>query len=289
MPSTSSANTVEVLQGVFACFGLPKIRVSDNGTAFTSGEFQSFILQTGIKHRTSAPGHPASNRQAERYVYTMKQAIRAMAKEPGSIQQKLDKLLFAYRRAPHATTGESPAKLMLNRELRSALDLIRPNLKDKLDKRNDSDQRTTSFKEGEKVAVRNYRSPNAKWEFGRIISVDGPRNYTIDVAGNLWRRHANQIRRIPENVEIVPNPTTSIPVTSIPQQTASSSSSQKTVEQPTALFSTAQVDRSSLAPRSSPVLTAPVTAVSPARSSQTPPQVLRRSARVRRAPIRFEP
>lgn len=116
-----------------------------------------------------------------------------MSREPGSIQQKLDKFLFAYRRAAHATIGQSPAKLMLNRELRSALDQLRPNLKEKLDLRNyNSDRAVRTFKEGEEVAVRNYRPPNNKWEFEHVVSVDGHRNYTISVAGTLWRRHANQ-------------------------------------------------------------------------------------------------
>ena len=53
--SASSAVTIEKLQTTFAALGLPEIIVSDNGTSFTSQEFQTFLKQNGIQHvRTSA-------------------------------------------------------------------------------------------------------------------------------------------------------------------------------------------------------------------------------------------
>ena len=48
MSSTSSSqSTIEKLRQSFAMFGLPKVLVSDNGTSFTSQEFQYFIRQKG--------------------------------------------------------------------------------------------------------------------------------------------------------------------------------------------------------------------------------------------------
>ncbi|KAL5516533.1 hypothetical protein EMCRGX_G001893 [Ephydatia muelleri] len=40
---------------VFSCHGLPEVLVSDNGTAFTSTEFQTFVQRNGFRHIRSAP------------------------------------------------------------------------------------------------------------------------------------------------------------------------------------------------------------------------------------------
>ena len=55
VPSTSSQATIKALRGMFATHGLPEMLVSDNGTAFKSGEFQEFVTRNGIRHVTTAP------------------------------------------------------------------------------------------------------------------------------------------------------------------------------------------------------------------------------------------
>ncbi|GBN20834.1 Uncharacterized protein K02A2.6 [Araneus ventricosus] len=78
MKITTTKKTIECLRDSFARFGLPRVLVSDNGYQFTSYEFQRFMQINGIKHKTSAPFKPSSNGQAERYVATLKQSLRAM-------------------------------------------------------------------------------------------------------------------------------------------------------------------------------------------------------------------
>ena len=68
MTSTTSEKTIEVLQKLFARYGIPVQLVSDNRSQFTSEEFQQFLKRNGIKHITSAPYHPATNGLAERGV-----------------------------------------------------------------------------------------------------------------------------------------------------------------------------------------------------------------------------
>ncbi|XP_041379380.1 uncharacterized protein K02A2.6-like [Gigantopelta aegis] len=53
VPSTSAASTIAKLRHIFATFGLPEQIVSDNGSGFTSVEFQQFLAANGIKTKSS--------------------------------------------------------------------------------------------------------------------------------------------------------------------------------------------------------------------------------------------
>ena len=108
-------------------FCLPDRVISDNAPNFVSAEFTEFMKKNGIKHST----HPASNGLAERSVKTFKAGMRKMTE--GTLKQKLARFLFSYRTTPHSTTGVCPAELLMNRKLKSALDLVNPRLSDKVD------------------------------------------------------------------------------------------------------------------------------------------------------------
>ncbi|GFX94046.1 uncharacterized protein K02A2.6 [Trichonephila clavipes] len=72
MKVTTTKKTIECLRDSFARFVLPRVLVRDNGSQFTSYEFQRFMHKNGVRHKTSAPFKPSSNGQAERYVATLK-------------------------------------------------------------------------------------------------------------------------------------------------------------------------------------------------------------------------
>ena len=98
--------------------------VSDNATGFVSEELQYFCRHNGIKHITSAPHHPASNGLAERVVGIVKEGVTRM--HGSDLETKLARFLFDYRITPHSTTGIAPAELLMHRQLKSRLHLIRP-------------------------------------------------------------------------------------------------------------------------------------------------------------------
>ena len=96
---------------MFATLGLPKLLVSDNGTAFTSSDFQELMRGNGIRHVTSAPYHPSTNGLAERYVQTFKAALQKSSGE--DVQRELSCFLFHYRTTSHSSMGTAPAELMM--------------------------------------------------------------------------------------------------------------------------------------------------------------------------------
>ncbi|XP_041961667.1 uncharacterized protein K02A2.6-like [Alosa sapidissima] len=197
--TSTSQVTIEKLRQSFSVFGLPKMLVSDNGTCFTSAEFEFFIKQNGIKHVRSAPFHPSSNGLAERAVQTFKEGMKKMKGD--SVQTRLSRFLFSYRITPHATTGLSPAELMMARRLRSVFDLLLPDMKSKVQEKqlkqkqaHDTSKRLRSFSPGDKVFIRNY-SYGPKWIPAVIQDASGPVSYTVIIgSGQTMKRHVDQVR-----------------------------------------------------------------------------------------------
>ncbi|XP_062713742.1 uncharacterized protein K02A2.6-like [Aedes albopictus] len=127
--STTTTATLELLQETFARYGNPHTLVSDNGTQFGSASFKLFCDENGIQHLTTAPYHPQSNGQAERFVDTLKRGLKKLAEGEKTVTfQHLQTFLSVYRSTPNrnAPDGKSPAHLFLGREMRTSLDLLKP-------------------------------------------------------------------------------------------------------------------------------------------------------------------
>ncbi|XP_055918403.1 uncharacterized protein K02A2.6-like [Eupeodes corollae] len=193
----SSSRTIKILREIFARFGLPLTLVSDNGTNFSSREFQDFTKSNGIRHIFCAPYHPSSNGQAERYVSTVKEGLRAMSNEDGDLNLKLCRFLMQYRKIPNATTGVSPAELMFKRTIRTRIDLVKTDVTSRVsDKQSDfSYKEPREFADGESIQARFYNNKCCKWKFGRIIRKIGSRMYEILIDDEKHTRHVDQLRR----------------------------------------------------------------------------------------------
>ncbi|XP_060091278.1 uncharacterized protein K02A2.6-like [Heteronotia binoei] len=122
--STSSAAAIRALRRVLCTHGIPDTIVSDNGAAFTSGDFQAFLQRYLIRHIRSAPFHPATNGQAERMVRTTKEALGRIVQ--GDWDHRLAAFLFDNRVIPNPVTGVSPAELLMGRKLTTRLDRLNP-------------------------------------------------------------------------------------------------------------------------------------------------------------------
>ena len=161
MTTVTTTTTVTKLRSLFAQHGLPEVLVSDNGPQFTSEEFQQFVAANEIRHVRSTPYHPATNGLAERFVQTFKRAMKS--NQTMSDQDFLPKFLLSYRTTPHTTTNVTPSSLLMGRQLRIRLSLLKPNVsatvqdKQEAQKRPRANRQPRVFTVGSKVMARDYR------------------------------------------------------------------------------------------------------------------------------------
>ncbi|XP_062588413.1 uncharacterized protein K02A2.6-like [Saccostrea cucullata] len=198
MNSTTSESTINALRYLFSSYGLPIEIVSDNGPQFVSEEFETFLRENGVRHIRSAPYHPASNGEAERAVRTFKQSMKNMASETGTLNQKLAAFLLSYRTTPHTTTSQTPGELFLNRKLRTRIDVVKPHLTDRIQRKSAPNlaKKTRIFHTGERVMIRDYRGGKVSWIDGIITCKLGPVTYRVNVRGMQWKRHIDHIREL---------------------------------------------------------------------------------------------
>lgn len=199
MKITSAEATINALRCIFGRYGLPEQVVSDNGPPFQSAEYDDFLRQNGIKRVLVSPYHPASNGQAERFVQTFKNFLKT-ANSQSSLLQRIRCFLLNYRSTPHTTTGCSPAKLFLQREVRTRLSLVKPDTasvvlenQSRMKSYHDQYAKFREFEVGQSVLARDYRS-KTKWQLGTISERNGPHSYTVALPdGRIWKRHVDQL------------------------------------------------------------------------------------------------
>ena len=228
--SATAQATIEHLRASFARFGLPEVVVTDNGTCFTSNEFQEFTQRNNIRHVRTAPYHPSSNGLAERAVQTFKLGMKIQTS--GSLQTKLSRFLFHYRLTPNATTGLAPAELLLSRRPRSHLDFMAPHsLKDRVQRQqqkqksqHDQHAKPRAYEQGDLVLIRDFcRQASSPWSPGTIVQSNGRQSYKVKLSdGQVVQRHADHIRErttscddVEQNEELDVSP---FPVSSQPME-----------------------------------------------------------------------
>ncbi|XP_034279660.2 uncharacterized protein K02A2.6-like [Pantherophis guttatus] len=115
MRATTTDAVIKELRQLFPTHGLPDVLVLDNGPQFTATQFEGYLADLGVRHVLSAPFHPASNGQAERFVRTAKEALSRLG--PGDWQERIDQFLMAQHTTPCTATGRSPVELLMGRKL----------------------------------------------------------------------------------------------------------------------------------------------------------------------------
>ncbi|XP_041970770.1 uncharacterized protein K02A2.6-like [Aricia agestis] len=208
--NTSSSEVIDKMYEYISRFGLPRTIVSDNGTGFTSYEFQNFCQSNGIAHVTSPAYHPASNGQAESFVKIVKKGIKSALLLTDNVERQkilLLKYLFDYRNSVHSATGLSPAQMVYGRNLRCRLDLIKSsspslsssslvNKKQCLQSNREGNKSEASFEPGDEIMYKKYLNNNKfVWERGTILDKIGKVVYLIfdHQTSSHVKKHKNQV------------------------------------------------------------------------------------------------
>jgi len=102
--------------------GMPEVIISDQGSQFTSREWQAFVKKYGFKHNTTTPYHPQSNGIDERFNGTISRILRCYT---DYFQEEWDEslkwALFVYNTTVHDPSGHSPYQILHGVDARSPL------------------------------------------------------------------------------------------------------------------------------------------------------------------------
>ncbi|XP_047522868.1 uncharacterized protein K02A2.6-like [Pieris napi] len=152
-----------------------------------------------IEHIFSAPYHPASNGAAENAVKICKRVIKKAVNQKLDPDIALSRFLLAYRNTEHYTTGESPAKILLGRDLRMRLDALKPSRETRVQSHQARSEEFAGgarrqLTPGDPVWYRDYRSRD-KWLAGQLTDRLGTTDYKVkSVLGTEVQRHIDQLR-----------------------------------------------------------------------------------------------
>lgn len=200
----TSNTTTTFLHELFARFGVPECIVSDNGTQFTSEEFKEFCELYQINHITTPPYHPRSNGLAERFVDTLKRALKKASGVP--TEKALQQFLQVYRITPNQRTQSNmaPAELMFARKVKSVFDKLLPG-RNRI--KNTMYTARKRYTPGEKVFFKCYRNNIEFWERGIVDKRIGDLIYIIKGPKNTHKRHQNQLKKcyVLEHEESIPD------------------------------------------------------------------------------------
>ena len=183
--------------------------MSDNGSHFTEKSLKEWLKTIGVIQLFTAPRHPCSNGLAERFVQTLKTAIRSCdISNFKDLDRYVDNFLMQYRNAEHSSTRKSPAFLFKGRNLRTSLAL-------------------------DTTEVMFYRGGDSRPASGVILRQIGNRMVEIidEDDGTMHRRHVDQIHISKPSPK--PSQTSSItPILDIHNDNVLNESSQEVISDP---------------------------------------------------------
>lgn len=205
-----TTSVIAACQEIFGCHGIPELLISDNGPQYVNAAFAQFSEHYGFQHATSSPRYPQGNGLAERCVQTVKGLLKK-ALEAGSDYQLA---LLAYRTTPHASTGVSPAQLLMGRRLHTRLpemkrdmnseQILRPTVQAADQKSKQKQAFYYDRRHGTKVLARLPPGmPVLVWDLvtrtpGTVLQQLGARSYSIKLSsGRILRRNRYQIQPRP--------------------------------------------------------------------------------------------
>jgi transposase InsO family protein len=123
IPVTNQEATtaVKFFESIIYRYGVPNNIITNNGTNFTSGEFQDFAKNLGIKLKYASVPHPKSNGQVEKANGLVcgglkKRLLRPLKHVAGAWVEELPSVLWNLRTTPNSSTGYTPFFLLFGAE-----------------------------------------------------------------------------------------------------------------------------------------------------------------------------
>jgi transposase InsO family protein len=112
---------VKFFESIIYWYGVPNSIITDNNTNFTSGEFQDFTKELGIKIKYASVAHPKSNGQVEKANRLIcaglkKQLLRPLRRAAGAWVKELPSVLQSLQTTPNSSTGYMPFFLLFEAE-----------------------------------------------------------------------------------------------------------------------------------------------------------------------------
>ncbi|XP_030845845.1 uncharacterized protein LOC115925941 [Strongylocentrotus purpuratus] len=128
MPNQEAKTVANIFVEEFVCrYGIPNELHTDQGRNFESNLMSEVCKLLGIKKTRTCPLHPRSDGMIERFNRTLIGMVRTLI-DPDRNQRDWDELLphamLAYRSSVQESTGETPAIMMLGRELSLPVDIL---------------------------------------------------------------------------------------------------------------------------------------------------------------------
>ena len=206
VPRQTAANAIKVVERWWSITGLPTVVRTDEGTAFTSGEFREYLEGLFIRHTFSAPYNHSVNGGAEKAVDQIKEihkregwkglqrglfSLNTTVKQ-GMTGSSMD--LFLGRPAKNLLPG-SRARRVSQEELKNQRLMIQQKMMSK--KRN---SQTEIFTEGQEVLIQD--PVTRKWDKqgtveSEVMNDNGSVTSFMVRAGNhTYHRNARHLQKV---------------------------------------------------------------------------------------------
>lgn len=117
MKPATTQRVIGALLKMFSSFGIPRSITADNGPQFKALEFKNFCLSYGIHLNLSTPYWPEQNGAVERQMRNIGKRVKISSIQNTDWKTDLYEYLILYHSTPQETTGISPSRMMLGREI----------------------------------------------------------------------------------------------------------------------------------------------------------------------------
>jgi transposase InsO family protein len=215
LKTKESREIIRCLKAHMARHGIPERLSSDNGTQFSSSQFQTFSQTYGFEHVTSSPTYPQSNGKAESAV----KAAKTCLKKAEHNRQDPFLALLELRNIPTETINSSPTQRLFGRRTRTQVPISKsllepavPSTKRELEKRKQKqahyyNRGAVELAELKPGQIVKFRPPGSnKWVSARVDRQIDIRCYNIRTEdGRKFRRNRRQLRETLET-EFLQNP-----------------------------------------------------------------------------------